>query len=49
MFRSLFRGIRLVFLIWILLIVIVIALGFVHQAVSRAHKPTRPAAQRTIP
>lgn len=43
--KSLFRGMRLIFFIWIGLVVLAIALGFVHQAVqSRGHRQARPVA-----
>ncbi len=39
--KSLIRGIRLIFLIWVGLVVIAIALGFVHQARKSHLRPTQ--------
>ena len=42
--KSLIRGIRLIFFIWIGLVVIAIALGFVHQA-RKSHVRQSPVTQ----
>lgn len=44
MFSSLFRGVRLIFLIWIALVILAIALGFVHQA--HRHSNRAPAVRQ---
>ena len=42
--KSLIRGIRLILFIWIGLVVIAIALGFVHQARKSQGRPTATTA-----
>jgi len=47
MLTSLFRGVRLIFLAWIVLVLLAIALGFVHKA-HRRHNDTRPVFEERV-